>query len=111
MHTIYYTFLALFSFYKNVLHFKSLGPETSAAPHVKSYTPSYFIFQSSSLLLPVPEVFILLSICTDNMPPYRHNGIFAQDICVLRIHSQGSVTRACVLPPHAEGDKPVVHRH
>lgn len=54
---------------------------------------------------------IVLSICTDNTPPYRHNGIFARDICVLRIHSQGWVTRARALPLHAEGEKPVVRRH
>lgn len=44
--TIYHTFLALFSFHKNVLHFKSLGQDMSPAPHVKSYAPSYFISQS-----------------------------------------------------------------
>lgn len=54
---------------------------------------------------------ILLSICTDNTPPYRHNGVFARDVCVLRIHSQGSVMCARVLPLRMEGEKPVVRRH
>lgn len=49
--TIYHTFLALFSFHKNVLHFKSLGQDTSPAPHVKSYAPSYFISKSRLLCL------------------------------------------------------------
>lgn len=54
---------------------------------------------------------ILLSICTDNTPPYRHNGVFARDVCVLRIHSQGSVICARVLPLRMEGEKPVVRMH
>lgn len=50
-----------------------------------------------SFFFPVQELFITLSISTDSGPLCLHNGIYARDVSVLRIHSKRPVKCARVL--------------